>query len=120
MGLPSWLITLIILHAFLYMQANTETLSLLSNAAKNHCAVLTKHEIVLDYLFAAEGGMCAALNLTGSHCCVLAPDPYDNITKQLEILKTITTHFRASDNAGWWGGGDVYVALVFLLWFFSK
>uniref|UniRef100_A0A673CF38 Uncharacterized protein n=1 Tax=Sphaeramia orbicularis TaxID=375764 RepID=A0A673CF38_9TELE len=71
----------------LHFHANTEALSLLSNVAKNHRAVLTKHEIVLDYLFAAEGGMCAALNLTGSQCCVLAPDPYDNITKQVSTWK---------------------------------
>lgn len=68
------------------MTNDTKAVKALNNAASNHREVLLKHEMVLDFIFAEEGGMYAALNLTGSACCVLLRDPHDNITQLIHLL----------------------------------
>lgn len=86
---------------YAYMTANTAAVTQLNNAGRNHRDVVFKHEMILDYLFASEGGMCKALDIPEHLCCVLAPDLHDNITQLINVLATITSHFKASDKSGW-------------------
>lgn len=75
---------------YLYTKTNTEILTQITNTQMNHREVIIKHEMLLDFIFATEGGMCAALNISSQLCCVLAPDPKDNITQLLDILTQLT------------------------------
>lgn len=93
---------------FAYMTANTAAIRQLNNAARNRREVFLKHEMVLDYLIASEGGMCRKFNILENFCCVLAPDPHDNITQLVNILNTTAAHFRATGNSGWSGMDWLY------------
>lgn len=45
--------------------------------------------MALDYVSAAEDGLCPALNLTGDACVTLIPDDNNNITDVIHALERI-------------------------------
>lgn len=73
-------------------QFTNETINgfkLMSSTQKSHRVTLLKHEMVLDYLLAKTGGLCATLNFTGDACVSLIPNNSDNITSVIHALETI-------------------------------
>uniref|UniRef100_A0A673CB79 Uncharacterized protein n=1 Tax=Sphaeramia orbicularis TaxID=375764 RepID=A0A673CB79_9TELE len=70
----------------------TEGFSAVSAEIKALRNVALQNRAALDYVLASSGGVC---HIIGQECCTFIPDVSGNLTY------TITTHFRASGNAGW-------------------
>uniref|UniRef100_A0A8C9YFZ0 Uncharacterized protein n=1 Tax=Sander lucioperca TaxID=283035 RepID=A0A8C9YFZ0_SANLU len=64
--------------------------------------MLMQHQMGLDLLLAAQGGLC---HIIGTHCCTFIPDIEGNITDTVHHLNLLLTNLKAQDvpeqDAGW-------------------
>ena len=64
--------------------------------------MLMQHQMGLDLLLAAQGGLC---HIIGTHCCTFIPDISGNITDTIHHLNLLLTNLKAQDvpehYAGW-------------------